>query len=206
MKDYKPRPKAKRSGSVGNTLIGIFIGLLLGLLIAAAIAIYMSKAPFPFSQQKPKPQPDRPLAQAPAPSGSANSGTKPDAKSGSATTANGERRFDFYNILPGKEEPTPRPSNNGEASRPDTAKTPVLKESFVLQVGSFQNPAEADQRKARLALLGLEANVEPVELPDKGTWYRVRLGPFKSLSEVNHVRSQLAQNGVEAQLVKSKEP
>jgi cell division protein FtsN len=198
MKDYKPRPKAPRSGSVGNTLIGIFIGLILGLIIAAAIAIYMSKSPFPFAQQKPKPVP--PDAVSPAP------GQK---KADVAAADKGDKsRFDFYKILPGKEEATPRPEPRpgAEPPRPDAqaaAKPPAGKvETFMLQVGSYQNPSEADNQKARLALLGLEASVEPAELPDRGTWYRVRLGPFRSLSEVNHVRSQLAQNGLEATLVK----
>lgn len=192
MKDYKPRPKPKKSGSVGNTLIGIFVGLLLGLLIAAAIAIYMNKATFPFAQQKPKPVP--PDAKA------------PDAKAVAKADQKGAPRdFTFHDILTGKSEPTPRPPSKEDVPRPEPKAEPVLKDIFILQAGSFQNPAEADQRKARLALLGLEASVEPVDLPDKGTWYRVKLGPFKSLTEVNFVRSKLAQEGVDATVLKSKD-
>ena len=50
MRDYKPRPKAKRN-YVGNTLLGIFVGLLLGLLIASAIAVYMMRAPLPWTSK-----------------------------------------------------------------------------------------------------------------------------------------------------------
>lgn len=195
MKDYKPRPKPKKSGNVGNTLIGIFIGLLLGLLIAAAIAIYMNKAAFPFSQQKPKPLP--PDAKAPA---------RAEQNAGANTGSTGERRFDFYDILPGKADATPRAAAGSDSPRPEPKAEAVLKDVFVLQAGAFQNPADADQRKARLAFIGLEATVEPVDLPDKGTWYRVKLGPYKSLSEVNFVRSKLAQEGVEATVLKTKDP
>jgi cell division protein FtsN len=53
--------------------------------------------------------------------------------------------------------------------------------------------------------MGLEATVEPADLAEKGVWYRVRLGPFKRIEEINRVRQQLAQNGVEASLVRVKD-
>jgi len=80
------------------------------------------------------------------------------------------------------------------------------KERYFIQAGSFQNPAEADNQKARLAILGFESSVEPANLPDKGTWYRVRMGPYTQVEEINRVRQMLAQNGIDASLVKIKEP
>ncbi|MBM3354660.1 MAG: SPOR domain-containing protein, partial [Betaproteobacteria bacterium] len=68
------------------------------------------------------------------------------------------------------------------------------------------NPADADSQKAKLALLGLEAAVEPTSLPDKGTSYRVRLGPYARIDELNRVRQSLTQNGIEASLVRLKDP
>jgi cell division protein FtsN len=79
------------------------------------------------------------------------------------------------------------------------------KDVYFIQAGSFQNPAEADNQKARLAILGFESSVEPANLPDKGTWYRVRLGPYSKVEEINKVRATLAQNGIDASLVKVKE-
>ncbi len=80
------------------------------------------------------------------------------------------------------------------------------KDVYFIQAGSFQNPADADNQKARLAILGFESSVEPANLPDKGTWYRVRMGPYTRIEEINRVRQQLAQNGIDASLVKVKEP
>jgi cell division protein FtsN len=60
--------------------------------------------------------------------------------------------------------------------------------------------------KAKLALLGQEASVEPTNVPEKGVWYRVRLGPYSRVEEINRVRSQLAQNGIDGSLVKIKDP
>jgi cell division protein FtsN len=77
---------------------------------------------------------------------------------------------------------------------------------YFIQAGSFQNPADADNQKAKIAILGFESNVEPTPLPDKGTWYRVRMGPYTSLEDLNRVRRVLAQNGIDANLVKLKDP
>jgi cell division protein FtsN len=92
-----------------------------------------------------------------------------------------------------------------DGAKADGAKadSTASRNSFVLQAGAFQNPAEADNVKAKLALLGLESNIETVDLPDRGTWYRVRMGPYKSLNEVNHIRSQLAQSGIDVSLVRN---
>jgi cell division protein FtsN len=66
-----------------------------------------------------------------------------------------------------------------------------------LQVGSFSTPQEADNRKAELAMQGQEASVRQVMVQDK-TYYRVVLGPFPSVNEINRLRSALARTGVES--------
>jgi len=53
--------------------------------------------------------------------------------------------------------------------------------------------------------MGMEASVEPADLAEKGVWYRVRLGPFKRLDEINRIRQQLVQNGVDASLIRIKD-
>ena len=185
-KDYKPRTEAKKKNG-GGTLLGIFIGLILGLGIAVGAAWYMNKAPIPFLT-KPKP------AEKAAEPGKAL--VKPDEK----TTQQAEKpRFEFYKILPGAEEPVT------EQQIKQAAKPGAPPENFLLQAGSFQNPADADNLKARLALLGVEAGVEPINLAEKGTWYRVRIGPYTKVDEVNRLRQTLAQNGIEATLVKVKD-
>ncbi len=52
--------------------------------------------------------------------------------------------------------------------------------------------------------MGLEANVQQVMVQDK-TYYRVRLGPYARIEELNKVRADLAKSGIEASLVKNKE-
>jgi cell division protein FtsN len=195
MKDYKPRPKQKKGGS---TILGVFIGLLLGLALAAGIAIYMSSSPLPFvNKQRP---PDKPSPAVEAAKSKQAQTAKPEEKLAAAD----KPRFDFYKILPGKEEPVTEKQVREAAKAAEKPGAP--KENYVIQAGAFQNPADADNLKAKLAMMGLEANIEPTTLKDQGTWYRVRLGPYNRLDDINRVRQQLAGGGVDAQLVKLKEP
>ena len=73
---------------------------------------------------------------------------------------------------------------------------------FFLQVGSFQKAADADNLKAKLALTGLYAAVQEVNIPDKGTMHRVRVGPFRDPDEMNKARALLSQNGVQGTVIK----
>jgi cell division protein FtsN len=193
MRDYKPRARDAKRKPSGGTLIGIFIGLVLGLALAAALALYMTNAPVPFVTRADKarataPQADRALAE---------TARSADAKAGDSS----KPRFDFYKILPGQEVPVTEKELRAAAKSPDKA---AAKDLYFVQAGAFQNPADADNLKARLALAGLVASVEPANLPDKGIWYRVRLGPYTQLDEINRVRATLAQNGIDASLVRIK--
>jgi cell division protein FtsN len=189
------RRTRRRSG--GGFLLGISVGVLIGLAVALGVAFYLNKAPMPFLTAKPtKADKDqgKPPAIAGLPQGSA---TPPPA---------GEKpKFDFYKILPGQEEPVSEKELR-ERSRSARSQQESSKDVYFIQAGSFQNPADADNQKARLAILGYESSVEPANLPDKGTWYRVRLGPYTKVEEINRVRQALAQNGIDASLVKIKEP
>jgi len=193
MRDYKPRARESKRKPSGGTLIGIFIGLVLGLAVAAGLALYMTNAPVPFVTRADKARPATP----PADRALAETARTTESKSGDAA----KPRFDFYKILPGQEVPVTEKELRAAAKSPDKA---AAKDLYFVQAGSFQNPADADNLKARLALVGLVASVEPANLPDKGIWYRVRLGPFTQLDEINRVRQTLAQNGVDASLVRIK--
>ena len=204
------RPQAApRSKSGGGFLLGVFIGLVIGLAAAIGVAFYLNKAPVPFVT-KAKP----PAAKEADGKGAAVSalppGGAPAAKDATPPAKGVEKpRFDFYKILPGGEEPVSDKELKDRMKAAKDAKgaaPEALADLYFLQAGSFQNPADADNQKAKIAILGLDSNVEPSVLPDKGTWYRVRLGPYRRLDEINKARATLAQNGIEANLVKVKDP
>ena len=44
-----------------------------------------------------------------------------------------------------------------------------------------------------------------VNTADKGTLYRVRLGPYQSLDVANRIKSSLSQNGVGAAIIRTTE-
>ena len=73
---------------------------------------------------------------------------------------------------------------------------------YYLQVGAFREQAEAENARAKLALMGFEAHIS--ERPsDNGSLYRVRIGSFSSLDTMNRIRSKLSDNGVNAAVVRS---
>ena len=182
---------ATRDKSGGSFLLGMFVGLIIGLATALGIAFYLNKTPIPFMSKKPA---DKPVDAAKVPEISGMpAGNAPPAE---------KPKFDFYKILPGSEEPVSEKDLKAAAKgKPESSK-----DVYFLQAGSFQNPADADNRKAQLAILGLEAAVEPINLPDKGTWYRVRLGPYTRIDEINKMRSTMAANGIDVSLVRIKDP
>ncbi|OFZ96361.1 MAG: hypothetical protein A2Z64_02015 [Betaproteobacteria bacterium RIFCSPLOWO2_02_67_12] len=195
----KPVKNPPRSRSGGGFLLGVFVGLILGLGIALGFAFYVNKAPLPFiGKAKPPATKDGAAGAPPVVAGLPQSDPAPAGKGPE------KPRFDFYRILPGSEEPVSekdlKEAARGVKSQPESAK-----DVYYIQAGSFQNPADADNQKARLAILGFESSIEALNLPDKGTWYRVRLGPFHQVEELNRVRQTLAQNSIDASLVKLKE-
>jgi cell division protein FtsN len=60
-----------------------------------------------------------------------------------------------------------------------------------------------DNLKAKLALLGVEAKIQSVSIPDKGMVHRVRVGPLSKQEDVDRVRAQLKQDGINAAVVKA---
>jgi cell division protein FtsN len=189
-KDYKTNAKKSgKKGGGGSLLIGILIGLVLGLGIALAIAWYINKMPTPFLNRPPA-----------TTKGDTSKGITDLSKADDrASKAPDKPRFDFYKILPGAEEPVTDQQFKDAQQKQATAPP---REAFFLQAGAFQNPPDADNLKARIALLGMEAGVQTTTLPDKGVWYRVRVGPYTGVDELNRARESLKQNGIETTLIR----
>lgn len=129
-----------------------------------------------------------PASVAPQPAPNAQQQKNKAAKAAQGKDQDGQR-FDFYKILPGQVDPvtTETPSASVE---PGPAKKPYL------QLGAFQNQDDADNLKAKLALLGIEATIQSVSVPGKGMLHRVRVGPFPRQEDIDRVKAQLKQNGI----------
>ncbi len=188
----------------GSMLLGFIVGLVVGLAIAVAVALYISNAPLPFVTKVRPP--------------SANSAPPPGA-----ALADPNKSFNI--VPPGpiapndpksmppmspSTAPAPKATAAAPATLPPAAPTPAepakdeaLPEGsrFLLQAGAFKSPEDADGMRARLALIGLDARIFPIEQSGQ-TLYRVRLGPYGQLDDVNRVRKLLADNSIEAQIVR----
>ena len=66
---------------------------------------------------------------------------------------------------------------------------------YRLQAGSYKRREDADQLKARLALLGMVSSVQKVSIQGRGDFYRVRLGPYDSYRAMAQADERLKQHG-----------
>ena len=195
-RDYKTDSSKSSSGNSGSSfLLGLFVGLLLGVCAALGVAWYINKLPSPFVTR------DKPATSLPG----SETKTEPTAPQAAPTqegkqakaTPKDKPRFDFYKILPGVEEPVTEKELKQDAKQPSSTK-----DVYFLQAGAFQNLSDADNQKAKLALLGVEAKIQSATLADKVVWHRVRVGPYTNVDELNRMRSTLKQNGVDTSLIK----
>jgi cell division protein FtsN len=91
-------------------------------------------------------------------------------------------------------------ANNAGAATPGSS---GAGSGYLLQVGSFPSGADADSMKAKLALQGFTANVQPVNINGQ-TWHRVRLGPFASATDLEAAKQRLSAAGIHAIALKEK--
>jgi cell division protein FtsN len=211
----------------GGMVLGVILGLVVGLAIAVMVAVYVNKAPVPFLN-KVKPQEKVPndakdAAQLPDPN-----------KPLYGKDTSGEKKYSFYDVLSGDQKddaakasapraeaarPAPAPVDTGKGApvseksaagtqvaraepRPDASRDEE-KVSYFLQAGAFRTPEDADNTKAKLTLLGFDVKVSQADANGNPV-YRVRIGPYARLDDMNRVRARLAENGVEASVVKQK--
>jgi cell division septation protein DedD len=179
----------------GGTFLGLVIGVALGLGVAAAVALFVTKATVPFISKPPKPvlAADAEGAKLPDPNKSLYS---KDAPSLSATTPPSS-------ALPSNTVIAPPPMNVAPGA---DGKAPVVERSAtdtnitMLQAGAFSNADDAESMRGKLALLGFESRVQPADR-DGSRIFRVRLGPYSRIDDLNRTRQRLIENGVEATLV-----
>ncbi len=126
---------------------------------------------------------------------------KPAAKTATPPAAP-KPKLDFYTILP--EIETVLPAAPAKPAKPAAKFETETGVNYLLQAGSFSNPADADQLRAKLALAGLEARIEKVAIEGKGEFHRVRLGPYTSIQELDNTDSRLGKLGIKAIRLKLK--
>lgn len=196
----------------GGFLIGLIVGLLIGLALALGLALYITKAPVPFLNKVPGRTAEQDNAEAErnrnwdpnAPLGG-KSAARPAASAsgvveGAASAAAGRPGRDPAAILMG----APTPGAAGSAPAKPGAAGPDLFVYFV-QAGAYTRNDDAEQQKAKLALMGQNAKISEREQSGR-TVYRVRIGPFATRDEADGLQVKLQEAGVEAQIVRVEKP
>lgn len=108
----------------------------------------------------------------------------------------------------------PQPVDTAPASRP-LATAPITDpdsataagagngQRYLLQAGAFAAAAQAEELKARIALLGLSARVEPATINGE-TVHRVRMGPYGTASDLADAKRKLERGGLPAMAIQVK--
>ncbi|MBU6459410.1 MAG: SPOR domain-containing protein [Proteobacteria bacterium] len=202
-RDYKTPVRNNPKKTANPLIVGLILGILLGLLLAGGTIALFTSLLKPFEHPNVSTVPS-----------SLQSKTTPS----SAKPIQGEAeqsdnpKLDFYTILPQKTEmPSSGPSSTGATKQPSisagitpptgTALTPT-KQLAYLQVGAYKNKDEANNIKIRLALLGIEAKIKTVTLPDGSVWHRVRVGPISSKEKVKALQKLLGKNNIHTTVIK----
>ncbi|HBF49193.1 MAG TPA: cell division protein, partial [Massilia sp.] len=73
---------------------------------------------------------------------------------------------------------------------------------YYLQAGAFREMSDAENTRAKLALLGFEAAISD-RTSDSGVLHRVRLGPFNQVEAVNKARAKLLDSGIDVAIVRN---
>lgn len=130
--------------------------------------------------------------------------------------------FEFYTILPEMEVVVPdeelvspdAPDSGDAKNEKQTAKTSATTattpaagdgDDYILQMGSFRRFEDADRMKAKLALIGIEADVQKVSINNRDTYHRVRSGPYHGQRQLNAARRLAKENNISSLVIKLKQ-
>ncbi len=180
-KKRKQKRKRKTKQEPYPGWMWMVFGLAIGLSVAFAIFLkYRELVQTPTAVAGQPASLVEPMAAEPAPVA--------DSVQPAVAEAEAEHRFDFYDLLPKFEVVVPE--EESDVSRDVDGLAIEDPGIYVLQAGSFADAADADRRRAELALLGIESRIQRVMIDDR-SYHRVRIGPTSDLDELNRMRSRL---------------
>ena len=114
--------------------------------------------------------------------------------------------FDFYTVLPEIEQLLPTlqgveaqvtPSTESTPDKPPAQEKELSSQShYMLQAGSFQEAGAADHLRAQLTLAGYRPIRQQVTIQGQGQFYRVRVGPFIDMAQMEAANRRLTAMGI----------
>lgn len=208
-RDYKP--EATWHTRRWLRLHGLLVITLVAVGLFGSLLAYISSRPLPDESVTVGADAD---ADAEAIAADTSAAVKPDAAPAVAAPPV-TPRYDFYKVLPerrlviqqndglptGTNRPPLEPPTRPAPTPARTAATPP-RGGVILQAGTFSSPAEADRRKAAIALLGITAQVETVKASDGSTRHQVRIGPLSDTNQAKLLRQRLQEHKIDASPLK----
>jgi cell division protein FtsN len=217
----------KKGSQRGGFVLGLVVGLLIGLALALGVALYITKAPVPFINKVPQRTAEQDTAEA-----ERNRDWDPNAplagRAGPRVSSPGlpSTGASASGVLPPGIAPAPAPRDpaailagaavppSAVLARPATGALPPgtapaapaeAAFDFFVQAGAFTRAEDAEQLRAKLAIMGLEARVLEREQSGRVV-YRVRLGPFPEREAADAQQLRLQEAQMEAQIVRVAKP
>lgn len=210
----------------GGAIIGLIIGLVIGLGVAVVVAMMITKTSTPFTNKlgmtKPAEVSDIQLTDPNKPLYGNSYKEAPLNSTKLNNSANSANPFNpSTTSVPKPEEVNAKETAENTVKYPDVENAPELvkfssksvpsseekragtdKAAYYLQVGAFRDRSDAENVRAKLALIDVESNVG-ANNSENDSLYRVRIGPFNSLDEMNRMRSKLVENSIDVAVIKT---
>jgi len=215
----------------GGFVMGLIVGLMVGLAVALGVALYVTKVPVPFVNKVPQRTAEQDAAEAEKNKNwDPNSplyGKNPARPNSTAITAS----CTVATMPPVVPPPivvqaTPAPAASAVPPAPKasaavardpaailadrqtpagvttaSAKPGLDPFTYFVQAGAYARPEDAEQQRAKLAMMGLAAKITERDQAGR-TMYRVRVGPFEKKEEADAAKEKLDGTGVESALVR----
>lgn len=213
----------------GGFVMGLVAGLLIGLALALGVALYITKAPVPFVNKVPQRTAEQDKAETERnrdwdPNAALGGKAVARAASAASAAAAAASAAPAAGIQPVPTAPmatAPAAPASAAAVKPardpaailagEPASAPrstvVVPEPFVyfVQAGAFTRTEDAEQQRAKLAMIGQAAKITEREQAGR-TVYRVRLGPYPLRNDADALQSKLQEQGIESQIVRVEKP
>ncbi|AKO65023.1 sporulation protein [Methylophilales bacterium MBRSG12] len=177
--DYRTKKEINQTQALFTN--GLFIGVLLGILLSIGVTLFITsgKSPFVFKDTE---------------------GACIEINSAfgdeDVIAIDEEASFDFYDNLPESQETYSKDITQNKDDRAI---------QYYLQVGAFSEESQADNLKAKLALMSYESVIMSARIGDD-TFHRVSVGPYEDIDQAKKIRENLIKGGFKANLIKLTKP
>lgn len=155
-------------------------GVVVALIISASTFIWISNAPIPFVNKVQ----------------TVNETVNPALLDGKTLDPNQPLYADGQSAQQSESTVATVTASGAHQSSSEVADT----QRYWVQAGSFSQSQDAENMRARIAFIGLDAQIA-YRSENGQRLYRVRIGPFETTTQAEEIRQSLADNGIQASVL-----